>query len=188
MRRDIFKLPNILCYIRILIIPFFVYRYLTAHAPEDYLIAALILLLSGITDVADGFIARHFNMVTEFGKVIDPLADKLTQAAVAFCLAMRYRLMILLLVVFVIKEISMFVFQVFLLTKEGRKLDGALWFGKIATAVFYVVMLILIVLPRQVESTFWPNLLILVSTGFLLFAFIAYMLALAKLRKEKKPD
>lgn len=188
MRKDIFKLPNILCYIRILLIPFFVYRYLGAQTPRDYLIAALILLLSGITDVADGFIARHFNRVTELGKAIDPLADKLTQAAVAFCLAMRYRLMVLLLGVFVVKELTMFVFQVVLLTREGRKLDGARWFGKIATAVFYVVMLVLIVLPPEAECTIWPNLLILVSTGFLLFAFVAYMSALIKLKREKRPD
>ena len=148
--------------------------------------AALILLISGITDVADGFIARRFHLVTELGKVIDPVADKLTQAAVAFCLAMRYELMIFLLVVFVIKELSLGFLQLFILKKDGRKLDGALWFGKIATAVFYVVMLVLIVLPKPLAGAVWPNILIIISTGFLLFAFVGYMSALMTLRKKDR--
>lgn len=93
-KREIFSIPNVLGYIRILLIPLFVWRYLTAQSGADYYTAAGIVLLSGLTDLFDGLIARRFHMITELGKVLDPIADKLTQAAIVFCLMFRVRWMV----------------------------------------------------------------------------------------------
>ena len=79
-------------YFRILLIPVFCIVYLRADSIQEEYQAAAILLISTITDFLDGKVARHFNMITEFGKFLDPVADKLTHAAVAVCLAFRYPL------------------------------------------------------------------------------------------------
>ena len=88
-KKEIFSIPNILCYFRILLIPVFMISYINAKETRGYYFAAFIVLLSGLTDFADGFIARHFNMVTELGKAIDPVADKLSQAAIVISLMIR---------------------------------------------------------------------------------------------------
>ena len=85
-RREIFSIPNLMGYFRILLIPLFSWMYCTADSTGDYYAAAVVVGISGLTDMFDGKIARRFNMITELGKFIDPLADKLTQAALLICL------------------------------------------------------------------------------------------------------
>ena len=90
MKKDLFTIPNLLCYFRILLVPAFLYVFLNAANREDYLFAAGIILIGGITDFLDGFIARKFNMITQLGKLIDPVADKLMQLAIIAVLAIRF--------------------------------------------------------------------------------------------------
>ena len=96
--KDLFKLPNILCYLRILMVPLFLHVYFTAETPHDYYLATLIVLASGITDFLDGQIARRCNMITDLGKVIDPVADKLMQLAMLVALMFRVPYMYLLVI------------------------------------------------------------------------------------------
>ena len=86
--KELFNIPNCLCYLRIILIPIFLHRYFLAGSKEDYYICATILIISGLSDFLDGYIARHYQMITDFGKVIDPIADKLTQFTVAFVLVL----------------------------------------------------------------------------------------------------
>ena len=102
-KKDLWNIPNILCYIRFLLIPVFISLYIK----EAYKQAAIVVLISGLTDFLDGFVARTFHMVTEFGKLIDPLADKLTQASLIFVLVVRIKWMFLLLILFVIMQLFM---------------------------------------------------------------------------------
>ena len=88
----ILTIPNLLSCLRLALIPCFVWAYLVNEDPR---MTVLLLLISGLSDVADGLIARHFNMVSNLGKVLDPLADKLTQAAMLVCLTSRYPMMML---------------------------------------------------------------------------------------------
>ena len=88
--KELFNIPNCLCYLRIILIPIFLHRYFLAGSKEDYYICATILIISGLSDFLDGYIARHYQMITDFGKVIDPIADKLTQFTVAFVLVYTY--------------------------------------------------------------------------------------------------
>ena len=81
--KEILTVPNLLSMLRLCMIPLFVWLYC---AKEAFGATALVLVLSGITDIVDGFIARRFHMVSDFGKILDPIADKLTQAAMLLCL------------------------------------------------------------------------------------------------------
>ncbi|WP_283680614.1 CDP-alcohol phosphatidyltransferase family protein [Parablautia sp. Marseille-Q6255] len=140
--KEIFSIPNLMSYLRILLIPVFCYLYVTAETRKDIWIVAAIVLFSSLTDLLDGFVARHFHMITELGKVLDPVADKLTHAALAFCLAYRYPLMWALIILMAVKEGYMAFMGLYFL-KKGEMLDGAMWFGKICTTILFIGMLIL---------------------------------------------
>ncbi|MGI6181018.1 MAG: CDP-alcohol phosphatidyltransferase family protein [Agathobaculum sp.] len=135
-KKDIFTIPNIIGYIRILLIPVFCWLYVTAQEPKDYLLAAGVVLFSSFTDLFDGMIARKFNQVTELGKILDPVADKLTHGALAVCLATRYPLMWALIALMLLKEGYMAVMGLHFL-KQDKMLDGAMWFGKVCTAILF---------------------------------------------------
>ena len=102
--REMFTIPNILSYFRILLIPLFVYLYFKAETPPEFFRAAVVLGISGFTDLFDGKIARRFNQITELGILLDPVADKLTEGAVVLCLMTRYRWVAALVVLYVLKE------------------------------------------------------------------------------------
>ena len=179
---DCFTIPNILCYIRIILIPVFMFIYLNATTTKDYYIAAFIILFSGITDFCDGYIARKFNQVTELGKFLDPLADKLTQGAIILTLMFKIKWMNYLVGLFIVKELFMAVNGAILLTKKRRKLDGAKWFGKVSTAVLYASMFILIIFPSL--SPIKTNLTIGITAFFMLLSFLLYIPVFIKMYKD----
>ena len=141
--------------------------------------------ISGLTDMFDGKVARKFNMITELGKFIDPLADKLTQGALVLCFAVRYPLMRAVLALFILKEGFMGIMGLLLLPR-GKKLDGAMWFGKVCTAVLYVLLFILLLFPGI--SLTAANLLISACGAFMLFSLIMYIPVFQKMWKESEPS
>ncbi|MEG0712680.1 MAG: CDP-alcohol phosphatidyltransferase family protein, partial [Niameybacter sp.] len=175
------SIPNILSYIRLCIIPIFIWRYVTATTTTDYLVAAGLMILSGLTDFLDGFVARRFHQITELGKFIDPVADKLTQAAIIVCLVFRFKGMLLLTLIFIIKEVTQGL-SCLILYREGKKLDGALWYGKVSTAVFYLAMITLIAIPSL--SSRVAEGLILTTMVVLIFAFIRYMIIFIRMHQQ----
>lgn len=179
--KEVFTIPNILCYIRLFLIPVFVYVYANAKETKDYYTAGAIIFLSGVTDFCDGFIARRFNQVTELGKLIDPVADKLTQAAIIIALMFRFKWVFFLVVLFTIKELSMLINGIVLL-RRGKKLDGAMWFGKVSTAVFYLVTFIIILFPMLNVAI--VNSLMIISAFFMALSFIMYMIEYIKMYKD----
>lgn len=183
LKKEVLSIPNIMGYFRIILIPIFLYTYYNATSAKDYYIVAWIVCISGITDFLDGYVARNFNMITELGKFIDPFADKLTQAALVFCLASRHKLMWYLVGLFILKEGFMAVMGIIML-RRGKKLDGAKWFGKVCTAVLYVVMFILILLPSI--NDFIANNLIVLCGIFMLMSFILYIQVFYKMHKSIK--
>lgn len=182
-KKEAFSIPNIMGYFRIILIPVFLYVYYNATSVEDYYVAAGIVCISGITDFLDGFIARKFNMITEWGKFIDPLADKLTQAALVFALSFKYKLMWYLVGLFIVKEGFMAIMGIIMLRK-GKKLDGAKWFGKLCTAILYIVMFMLMLFQKMNNDN--ANFLILVCGLFMLMSFILYMPVFYKMHKSNK--
>ena len=84
--KKIFTIPNIISMFRLLLIPVFIFSYVIL---KNDLLTVILLTVSGISDMLDGWIARRFNMVSELGKALDPIADKLTQLSMILCLIFR---------------------------------------------------------------------------------------------------
>lgn len=171
--KDLFKLPNILCYIRIAMVPLFLYLYFTAVEPKDYYVATFVVLLSGITDFLDGQIARRCNMITDLGKVIDPVADKLMQFAMLAALTLNIRYMYILAIYLVVKEVIMAVVGLGVIRKTGKRLNGAKWYGKVCTAVLYVCMLVLVAFPHMLRI--YQVIIMIICAIVLTLAFFMYI-------------
>lgn len=129
----IITVPNGMSVLRILLVPVFAAFYLNGNLPA----AVTTLVISGVTDMLDGLIARRFNQITDLGKMLDPFADKLTQGVVALCIAIRFPSIRPLLLLFILKELLMLSCAVVLLKKHKRPC-AAKWYGKVATVMFYI--------------------------------------------------
>lgn len=140
-RKRILTIPNLLSAFRLALVPVIVWLYC---GKGDYPLTACVLLLSGATDVVDGFIARRFDMVSDLGKVLDPVADKLTQTAALACLLTRFRAIWWLLAVLVVKEGLMAAMGILVIKRTGV-VHGALWHGKLAACLIYAVIFLHIV-------------------------------------------
>lgn len=181
-RKDLFTIPNLMGYFRIILIPIFMAVYIGADSRADYIAAAVILGISGLTDCFDGKVARHFNMITEWGKVLDPVADKLTQAAVFISLSFRYPTMRYLVILFVVKEMFMGVMGAIML-KKGSMMDGARWYGKLCTAVLYGAMFILLLVVDL--SYFAAGLIISICIIMNVFSFACYIVYYVRVLMNK---
>lgn len=170
-KKDLFTIPNMLSLFRLLLIPVYIVIYLNADTDVDYYIAGGILAVSCLTDMIDGQIARHFNMISTVGKILDPLADKVTQFSLIVCLAIEYPILIPLMVLFFIKEVFQLVAGLLTLRK-GQMLTGALISGKISTTILFISLIVLVMFPKM-DSTY-VNLIMVVDGIFLLIAFIHY--------------
>lgn len=134
--RKIFTVPNLLSLFRLLLIPVIVWL---CRDQGAYGWTLAVLILSGITDVADGFIARKWNLVSDLGKVLDPVADKLTQIATLWCLLGRFPYLWLPLAVLVVKEVFTGIMSLRAVKKSGQVL-GADWHGKLCTVLLYATI------------------------------------------------
>ena len=184
-KKDIFTIPNMISYLRIILIPVFCYIYITAEGPKDYMIATAVVLFSSFTDMFDGMIARKFNMVTDLGKVLDPVSDKLTHAALAICLATRYPLMWALLALMAVKEGYMAIMGMKFL-KKGKMMDGAMWFGKVCTATLFIGMFTLFLfydLPVK-----FANGVIIIMMAVMIFALCKYIPFYNNMKKEVQEE
>jgi cardiolipin synthase len=124
-------------------------------------------------------------MVTEFGKLIDPLADKATQAALIFVLVVKIKWMFLLLILFVAMQLFMLIAGLAMLKKD-RRLDGSKWFGKVSTTVFYAVMLVLVALPNLDQTI--VNILMIICGAFLALSFALYAREYFRMYREVKRE
>ena len=167
--KNIFTIPNLLSLFRLCLIPAIVWFYL---GKQNSFAAGSLLLLSGGTDVLDGFIARRFHMVSDVGKILDPAADKLTQAAVLFCLVFRFPFMAVPLTILVIRDVCIAVLSA-LLIKYAGIVPQAVWHGKAATFLLYGTMLLHVFWPEL--PSVWSMTLIVVCALMTGVSFILYM-------------
>ena len=137
-KSQILTIPNMLSFFRLALIPVIVLLYFFGNSQ---LWTILVLIISGVTDIVDGFIARHCNMTSDFGKMIDPVADKLTQIAVLFCLVIDYNWLAIPLAVMAIKEIGSLVLR-FIVFKKTEKVESADWHGKATTVLLYATLML----------------------------------------------
>lgn len=182
-KEDLFKIPNILCYIRILMVPLFIYLFL--H--KWYWQSATVVVVAAATDVVDGWIARTFDMVSDWGKFIDPVADKLMQLAMLVVLIIKVPWVLILVIAFVLKEAILLIVGLYIYHK-GRNLDGAMWCGKLCTVVLDTSMLTLIALPEKWITDTLSSVLICVVFAFMLLSFVVYLNAYVNLYRKMKAD
>ena len=182
-KEDLFKIPNILCYLRILMVPLFVYIFSKGY----YWQSALIVILAALTDIADGWIARNFNLITDWGKFIDPLADKLMQFAMLIMALFKSRWVFVLIIVFALKELIMLGVGLYIYHK-GSNLNGAIWCGKLCTVVLDISLLTIIALPHKYLSSQLIIMLIIISSAFLLLSFVFYMKSYKDLYRTMKEE
>ncbi|HIV52260.1 MAG TPA: CDP-alcohol phosphatidyltransferase family protein [Candidatus Mediterraneibacter norwichensis] len=164
----ILTIPNLLSLFRLILIPVIIWLY---WFRKDYFPAGVLLIISGLTDLADGYIARHFNAVSNVGKILDPIADKLTQAAMLFCLVTRFPLMAAPFGFLVIKEVFIGTTGLLMIRKTG-KVVGADFHGKVATTLLYAMMILHIFwidIPSAVSAV--SILICLVSMAFTLLTY-----------------
>ncbi len=162
------NIPNGLSLLRIALIPVFVLLYLWRLD----MWAFGVLLLSGLTDAVDGYIARRFNQITDCGKLLDPLSDKLTQVAVIVCLTTRYVTLLPLTILCFVKELCQAIGGILLLRKHVQA-QGSKWFGKVSTVLFYTVMLIVVLWHDVLDMWVLMALIGLVGAS-MLAAFVGY--------------
>ena len=179
-KKQILTIPNLLSLVRLLLIPVIVWLYVEKG---NYYGAFAVVVLSGATDLADGFIARRFNMISDLGKILDPAADKLTQAALFVCLASRYPAVWTLFLVFTVKEIGMLVMGAIDM-KKTDSVNGAQWYGKVNTAVVYATMMVLIVLPEL--DPIIANAILFFDAAVMLASLLMYVHFYVKHIKENK--
>lgn len=172
-KKEILTIPNLLSLFRLVLIPVYVVIYIKATEPVHYYIAGGILAVSCLTDLIDGKIARHFNMISTVGKVLDPFADKLTQFTLAICLAVRYPVIWLMVVLIFVKELFQLIAGIVALRK-GLILKGALMSGKICTTILFISLIIMVLTPEVYLTDKVVLTVTLVDVGFLLIAFADY--------------
>lgn len=181
----IVTIPNVLSLFRICLIPIFIWLYFN-HKESG--LAAVAFILSGVTDIADGYIARKFNMTSDFGKFFDPIADKLTQIIVMGCLMFDYPLLAILLGLLAVKETLAAVLNMITLKKTGFVV-AAVWHGKLTTIVIYSTIFVHIVWPL-IFGALIPDLvskiMIFVSINIMSISAILYTISDVRTIKSKK--
>lgn len=178
----IITIPNVLSFIRLCLIPVIIWEYIFL---KQYGLAAGTIIISGITDVVDGVIARKFNMVSHVGRILDPVADKLTQIAVIVCLCFRYLKMIIPLSVLIVKELANGVIALIMLKKTGNTINSR-WHGKLATVLLYC-MIILHVFWLDVPN-YVSDILIIVCVAAMAVSFTLYTIQNTEAIKKAKEN
>ena len=158
---------------RLMLIPVYVVIYLKATEPVHYYIAGGILAVSCLTDLIDGQIARHFNMISTVGKFLDPLADKLTQFTLTICLAVRHPILWIMVGLIFVKESFQLIAGI-ITFRKGQMLKGALMSGKICTTILFMSLIIMVLTPEVYLTDKIVLIVTLVDVAFLLFAFADY--------------
>ena len=170
-KKKIFTIPNILSLFRIILAVIFLDISVKFGIAEKRSTLLIILVISGITDFLDGQIARRFDMVSDLGKILDPIADKLTQGVLLISFLYQYKMAKYVLVLFLIKETYMGVMGLKTIATTGKN-EGAMWYGKVSTAFFYVAMVILFLFPQI--PVLVAECLICACGIFLLMSLIMY--------------
>ena len=173
-REQVLTVPNAMSAFRIILIPFIIWTY----AVDRHYLAFALVLLSALSDMLDGLVARKLNMISDFGKFIDPVADKLTQAALVICLMTQHRHIYILFIILAVKELATLGLGA-LVFRRLDSVNSAKWYGKLCTVVFEGTMMLLMVLPNASEEL--VHAFMLVCACVMLFAFVMYALFYLKL-------
>lgn len=161
-------IPNILTVLRFFLIPFTVYYLVN----DQFILAIVFLTLSGLTDVLDGAIARKFNFITNFGKLIDPLADKITQLSLLGTLVIKNIIPLWILVIVLVKEAAMVAGASFLYGKD--LVVSSKWYGKASTVLFYLAIVLSMVFRDLNIQTSLDLIIYYIAVTMTIFSLVMY--------------
>lgn len=165
--RMVFTIPNMLTMLRILLVPVFIWAYIRRPG----VLPILILTVSALTDLLDGKIARRFNQVSDVGKLLDPIADKLTQGAMLGCLLTRFPRFWIPLSLMVVREAFVGITSLMAIRKSGH-VEGAEMHGKVATVLLYAMVLSHLIFYNMPGAL--SDALIAVTTIAMAVSFVLY--------------
>lgn len=181
-KNKIITIPNILSLFRLFLIPVIIFCYFISQT-NGHWYALIVFGVSALTDILDGIIARKYNMISDVGKILDPMADKLTQLALALCLAIEYYVIIPLLILLVIKDFIIGLTGL-IATKKSNIVNGADWHGKLNTVLLFIVMAIHLV---WLDLPFWLSLTsVCISMAMMVVTLTLYTIRNVKQYKDAK--
>ena len=163
-KNKILTIPNLLSLLRLAMIPLLLWLYLEKDA---YLLTAAVVVLSAITDIVDGIIARKYDLISDLGKALDPVADKLTQIAMLYCLGTTFPEIQILLVILVLKEVITGIMSLVSIRKTG-KVEGAQWHGKVTTVLLYAMII------DRIVPWLFSAVLTVTCAGMMVFSMVMY--------------
>lgn len=185
----IFTIPNLLSMFRIvLIIPMIVF-----FLSKNYIGAVICIVISGLSDMFDGMIARRFNQISKLGKMLDPIADKLTLVAVIICIGILIPNLRLLVIILATKDILMLIGGAYLIHR-GITPPAAKWYGKIATVVFYISVTAIVGIEvfggaqLAAQLSMLITTLLTVTSLVMIFALVMYAILFFQLLKENRKN
>ncbi len=182
----IFTIPNILSYLRILLIPPFMCLFLKGK----YIESAIVIILSGLSDCVDGFLARRLNQITQLGKMLDPVADKLTLIAVAICLSILEPMIFPVVTILALKDILMMIGASVLLKKHIMPVASA-WYGKVGTVCFYVSVAAIVIFDMILKFENFgivAFIMLSVTAVIMIYSLIRYYLIFRALLANAKEE
>ncbi|HOO80436.1 MAG TPA: CDP-diacylglycerol--glycerol-3-phosphate 3-phosphatidyltransferase [Lachnospiraceae bacterium] len=176
------NLPNKLTLLRMILIPFFVFFLLTEYAGNysEY-IALGIFVVASLTDFLDGYIARKYELVTNFGKFMDPLADKLLVSSAMICFVELGRMPAWIVIVIISREFIISGFR--LIAVDNRVVIAASWWGKFKTA-FQIIMVILMILNLEI-LTLLTTVVMWLALALTVISLIDYLVKNKEVMKEQ---
>lgn len=180
--KDLMTIPNAISFIRILLITPFVAFFIQ----RMYVAAAITVGISGLSDLFDGWIARKFHQESELGKVLDPLADKLTLIAVGVCLIFIEPYVLPLMIIMVLKDVLMIIGGTIVIN-QGVIPPKSSWYGKLSTFMFYISvgMVVLMAIFGYVNKPL--SLTVLgITAAMMIFSLVNYAIIFFKIQKQVK--
>lgn len=177
--RKYLTIPNALSAFRILLLPFIVKSYLD----KSFTTAVILLLISAISDILDGPIARKLHQVSDFGKLLDPVADKLTEASMLVCIALIRPIAFVTVAVMCVKESIVYTVHKKVYDRTGN-VYSANWHGKLATVVLYITICVHLVFPQIPETV--TTVMCLICTALILLSLVLYLLKFTRILKASR--
>ena len=181
--KKIITIPNLLTILRILLIPLFLWAYLGL---ENQYLALGVLAFSFFTDFLDGFIARHWHMISDFGKALDPVADKLNQASILVALSFKYPIMLIPFGVMFVKEVYLGILMLVVIKRSGT-VFGANWHGKVATFLIYFTMALHLIWPGTIPKTL-SYVTVGITVLMQLISFVLYAIRNNRLARQYRQE
>jgi cardiolipin synthase len=177
------NVPNILTALRFILVPLFAYFL----CRQQYVAAVILFLTGGLTDILDGYIARKYSLITSWGKIADPIADKLMQITALVILSLVIDIIpVELLIIILGKEILLGIGAI-LLYKQDNYVASANWYGKMATVVFYLaIVMLLFNIPFSQWILFgipFNQVFFLLAVLAALFSFFMYVRSYFKIKR-----